>query len=570
MIFLLDWRNERRRREQKRGAKEQVRYCPAETGAMDLENRLRGNKYCIAHLAHIALRGNSYFARKGTNVIVWFADSLNRSGEDMNGRSMNYNLLDEKWIPVLYRDGAWDRVGIRKALEDAARIRQVAASNPMDRLAILRFLLTLLYWCRGNPPEDAGGEAVEAFPSDWFSKLDANRDCFNLLGEGKRFYQNSAYRRIKAEHTTNYLIHEVPSGTNKWHFRHSTDKMNGLCPACCAMGLIRLPVFATSAGKGMTYDSGKSPGINSKPPLYVLQIGTSLAATLRLSWNKAKLETGTPEWETPNMQLPKTGEVPLLTGMTWLPRSVWLSDPKEHESECISCGRTERLIWRCVFDGKGSSKAEARIWRDPHVLYSPSGKREVTSLRASDALGAADAAAGQWARIMGGLLESSVISSTGGSIWIVGFSTVQNDKYLEAVERVIPLRSPPDQLQESIEKVQRWQQKARGLGRRLIPPKEKKASRKHKEIAPMLSAIRPHVEGKVSAKVGELLAGNDDAWEDAASEYRPMMWKVARSLSPGFTTAAVQRRKQIARVAPDMRPRAEPDKRPKRKKGGDK
>jgi len=50
---------------------------------------------------------------------------------------MIYNLLDEKWIPVLYRDGRWDRVGIRKALADAGRIRQIAASNPMDRIAQL-------------------------------------------------------------------------------------------------------------------------------------------------------------------------------------------------------------------------------------------------------------------------------------------------------------------------------------------------------------------------------------------------------------------------------------------------
>ena len=40
---------------------------------------------------------------------------------------MTYNLLDEKWIPVLYRDGKWDCVGIRKALEGAGRIRQIAA-----------------------------------------------------------------------------------------------------------------------------------------------------------------------------------------------------------------------------------------------------------------------------------------------------------------------------------------------------------------------------------------------------------------------------------------------------------
>lgn len=47
---------------------------------------------------------------------------------------MCFNLLTEEWIPVLYRDGRWKRVGIRTALEDAGRIRQVGASNPMDQV----------------------------------------------------------------------------------------------------------------------------------------------------------------------------------------------------------------------------------------------------------------------------------------------------------------------------------------------------------------------------------------------------------------------------------------------------
>ena len=64
---------------------------------------------------------------------------------------MNYNLLEEKWIPVLWKDGHSGRVGIIEALTEAGRIRQIAASNPMDRLAILRFLLALLYWCKRNP-----------------------------------------------------------------------------------------------------------------------------------------------------------------------------------------------------------------------------------------------------------------------------------------------------------------------------------------------------------------------------------------------------------------------------------
>jgi len=49
-----------------------------------------------------------------------------------------FNLLDERWIPVLWSAGEYGRVGIKEALTQADRIRQIAASNPMDRVAILR------------------------------------------------------------------------------------------------------------------------------------------------------------------------------------------------------------------------------------------------------------------------------------------------------------------------------------------------------------------------------------------------------------------------------------------------
>lgn len=48
---------------------------------------------------------------------------------------MTFNLLEDGFIPVLRCDGRFDRVGIRRALEDAGRIRQIAASNPMDYAA---------------------------------------------------------------------------------------------------------------------------------------------------------------------------------------------------------------------------------------------------------------------------------------------------------------------------------------------------------------------------------------------------------------------------------------------------
>ena len=74
-----------------------------------------------------------------------------------------YNLLDEKWIPVLYLNGRFERIGLIQALREASNFRP-AYTNPMDNFALLRFILALGYWCmdktgvklkneRETPPE---------------------------------------------------------------------------------------------------------------------------------------------------------------------------------------------------------------------------------------------------------------------------------------------------------------------------------------------------------------------------------------------------------------------------------
>lgn len=465
---------------------------------------------------------------------------------------MNYNLLEEPWIPVLWHDGKYGRVGIKDALSKAGRIRQIAASNPMDRVAILRFLLAILYWCRGNPPDESC--ASDLFTPECFVKLDIHRDCFNLLGNGKRFYQSfpSISARTPEKLSANYLIQEIPTGTNKWHFRHSTDEVDGLCPACCAMGLLRLPLFATSGGRG------KPPGINAKPPLYIVPISGSLAATLRLSWQPIS-ELGTPTWEESDVYLLQTGKVPLLTGLTWLPRQVWLDNPDEPEIACVSCGKKDRLIRSCVFAGIGSTKTDeggmGQDWYDPHVIYIADGKGDMTSLHASDALGVADAASGQWTKILAVMLSQQKTLDTKSKIWIVGFATVQNDKYLEAMEYSIPSLCAPELVVEMIEKIKQWQKESGRL--------EKRIGKSKVECAYALANIRPQVESIISAKAGTLLTGDTTAWEQASEEYSPMMAMIAQSLAPGVTTAALKRRREIAGIKPDVRLKAQ-------KKGGNK
>lgn len=455
---------------------------------------------------------------------------------------MHYSLLDKEWIPVLYRDGQLKRVGIRKVFEEAIRIRQIAASNPMDRVALLRFLLALLYWCKGNPP--GGAYSGGSFPKEWFAKLDDRKDCFNLLGEGKRFYQCKSREDKSGKLSSNYLVHEVPTGTNLWHFRHSTDGTNGLCPACCAMGLLRLSVFATSGGRG------KPPGINAKPPIYVLPLGPSLANTLLLTWREVSASNlGTPAWENPDLPLPEQGKVPLLTGLTWLPRRVWLDDPEEPVAGCISCGREEHLIRRCVFAGIGSTKTDSddpcRDWTDPHIISDSRG-----IVKPPNALDAADVAAGQWAKVMPSILGVQRPNDR-GTVWAVGFATVKNDKYIEAMEYEIPHHREPDTptIQDSIKRRIEWHKEDKYL---VSIVKKGASSGKHIEIRSMVDSIRPHVESRISARASTLIAGDDEAWEEAFREYGPMMAAIAKSLSPGYTIATVQRRRQIARAMSDM------------------
>jgi CRISPR type I-E-associated protein CasA/Cse1 len=466
-----------------------------------------------------------------------------------------YNLLDEKWIPVLWADGKYSRVGIKSALTEAHRIRQIAAGNPMDRMAVLRFLLALLYWCRGNPPSTRA--TIARFPEEWFSKLEENRKYFELLGEGNRFYQYKKKDDTR-KLSVNYLIHEIPTGTNTWHFLHARDGKNGLCPACCALGLLRLPLFTTSGGKG------KSPGINLKPPVYVAPTGNTLLETMRLFWEPAEsIETkGIPAWENPELKLPAYGEVPLLTGLTWLPRRVWLDEPSLFEASCISCGRTEPLIRLAVFGGLGSAKTDSeqpRIWTDPQIAHQQVKKKlgvSSSKLYAADALSSPTAASEQWARLI-------AFNRRKNKQWAVGFATVKNDKYLEVWEDKIP----PAKIETDGAAFEDWKKGGDRLAER--PLFKRNNSDRNIAVQSALASIRAQVESKVSNRLGELLTGDEKAWQEAAEEYKPMMELIAESLAPGCTTEALKMRRGIAEMLPDINSLTKPAA-PETKEGGEK
>lgn len=459
--------------------------------------------------------------------------------------SPTFNLLDEPWIPVLYHDGRWERVGILRAFQDAKRIRQIAASNPMDNVATLRLLIAVVYWCCGNPREGLESAPASDSYTDCVSKLEENRECFNLLGNGERFYQDRAAQRKRA---TTDLMQEIPTGNNFWHFRHSTDFQEGLCLPCCALGLLRLPLFSVSGLPDL------KAGINGTPPIYVVPLGSSLSETLLLNWIPIE-SIGEPSWTHPKAGSSQDKPVPMLTGLTMLSRRVRLHDPIHTSSKCIGCGApTDSQVVTCEFQSAGEQKSE--LWNDPHVIYTKSVPRKASKAQDLSAAGSFKMDR-PWTYLLKSLMDSGKIApcTKPTTLLIVGFAT-DKAKNIDVWQREVTVPSNETVDEAAVARVLKWHKE----GLRL----EKRIGRWEKQRTAAVASVRPDVEHRVSTRIGSLILSADEAWCETAAEYRPVMNLLASSLYPGFTVRASRQRKEVSRVTPYMRS----DEKPEKKKGG--
>ena len=259
---------------------------------------------------------------------------------DLSDTQGVYNLLEEKWIPVLYGNGRTDRVGIWKALTEAGKIRQIAASNPMDRVALLRFLLAVLMWCK----EDAKSAMVAlderntGIPESWLAKLKEFKAAFNLLGDGKRFYQNESIKGEKTRPIGDLLV-EFPGADSLNHMRHVVHGSYGLCPACCTMGILRLSVWAPA---NSFYPASVNPGSAA----YAFINGQNLFEIFYANLPETNLRVDQAPW-LDDTEPESPGSVDRLA---WRPRKLWMN-VEDNSGHCAYCGEKGTLIKELYFKG---------------------------------------------------------------------------------------------------------------------------------------------------------------------------------------------------------------------------
>lgn len=316
---------------------------------------------------------------------------------------MNYNLIDESWIPVLWRDGRTDgqrdRVHIVRAFERANLIRQIAFASPLDLFAVHRFMLTLLYW---KAPLAGGVEEVrkallreERVPESVLDGINEGRQFFDLFDAQVPFLQDRSVRDEEKESkkSAGSLFAELATGTNIAHFHHGDDENLRLCRPCAALGMLRVVPWTQSGGAGL------SPSIHNAPPIMAIAMGETLAVTLGLNLVPLKPGAGNPQWSGHFKPTDPLGSVPYLEALTWNPRLIYLPPPQN--GTCWYCGQKNvptvgpQIVYKKNDDTKRREKGAKKVpflWNDPSAFYKPDQFQAAASAGESRAWDGADLA----------------------------------------------------------------------------------------------------------------------------------------------------------------------------------
>jgi CRISPR type I-E-associated protein CasA/Cse1 len=312
----------------------------------------------------------------------------------------SFDIFEQPFVTWRRGDGTSDCFGLKSLLADAGALSPFGDAGSQTTFAVIRVLLVLMHRTRPTCDDGEWQRLWDAgrFPDDWLAEIEKA-----AAGKFDLFQKRPFLQTAPADEDTRPvadLIAELPADTNINHARHTYDDRTGLCPACCAVGLIRLAPFCGQGGQG------KAPSINAPPPVYLLPVGDTLFRTLLLNWPRGEPVRGDrAAWQ------PGTGggrdRIGLLEGFTWEPRSVRLLPELANGDRCTLCGAAgEWLVRRTVFQ-KGRDRRDPRVkeWRDPHVAYDEeAGGSKVRTLLAPEPVQDPRAAAGFWRKLAAALL----------------------------------------------------------------------------------------------------------------------------------------------------------------------
>lgn len=222
---------------------------------------------------------------------------------------MSYNLLSEKWIPVLDRNGAHRYVSLTTAFSQASRIATISGS-PLEKVSILRLMLCVAQasfgrLLKGNEWE----EAKEDIVPNALAYLKKHSDCFDLYHPKYPFLQAAGLEKIQNRSLDNLFITKASGDNHTLRDRGAIGREESYTPAEITRALLSFQTFVpggliqASAKWGGKKTSGKISGKKAtlNNALVTVYQGANLLTTIHLQFMTDKelgtIKLGKPVWE---------------------------------------------------------------------------------------------------------------------------------------------------------------------------------------------------------------------------------------------------------------------------------
>lgn len=169
---------------------------------------------------------------------------------------MQFNLIDEKWIPVKRRDGTPDMIAPWEVTDkfDENPVVALNAPRPDFNGALIQFLIGLVQTLAAptNRIEWKMKLNKPPKPEELKTKFASVQHAFELGGEGPRFMQDFERNGGKKWDVSFLLLDSPGENTLENYQDHfvKRGRVNVLCPACAATALFTLQINAPYGGVG--------------------------------------------------------------------------------------------------------------------------------------------------------------------------------------------------------------------------------------------------------------------------------------------------------------------------------
>lgn len=190
---------------------------------------------------------------------------------------MSFNLVHERWIPVLRADGTPEEVSLRDAFEQSPRLLRLSGDLPTQAFAILRLMLAVCHDAIGfrktRDIEQVLNEGLDLAPV--LTYLDAHTDRFDLFHAERPFMQVATLRTAKDEAAgLEKLISDVPNGAPFLTTRGGRS-LERITPAEAARWLVHAHAFDPSGIRSAAVGDPETKGGRGYPigPSWAGQIG---------------------------------------------------------------------------------------------------------------------------------------------------------------------------------------------------------------------------------------------------------------------------------------------------------